>query len=213
MIRAKLIYLSGELVMKKGLVLAGALAFCMMTSTIAEARDGFYLTARGGKTWYNLNNKDDSVSKKADMSFDPVTMYSGAIGYKYKYFRGEIEYVVRDNAEEESYNSVGNWANSTYVEAQSLMLNGYIDFMPNYWISPYINGGIGYSEIEFKIRNNQNTFTSEDSKFSWQAGAGLTLRINKCLNIDAGYRYYTLGKIEEGEINGHEWYAGIRFTF
>ena len=200
--------------MKKGLVLACvSLAICLVAGTVAEARDGFYLTARGGKTWMNLNGKDDSVSKKADLSFDPVTMYSGAIGYKYKYFRGEIEYVVRDGAEEDTYNAIGSVSSTSEVEASSIMLNAYVDFMPNYWISPYITGGIGYSKIKFDYEHSHNGYSIEENKFSWQAGAGLTLRINRCLNLDGGYRYYTLGKIEEGEVNGHEWFVGIRFTF
>ena len=200
--------------MKKGLVLTCmGLAFGLLTSTVAEARDGFYLTARGGKTWLNLNNSEDSVSKKSELSFDPVTMYSGAVGYKYKYFRGEIEYIVRDGAEADTYNVLGNVSSTSEVEVSSIMLNAYIDFMPNYWISPYITGGIGYSEITFSYEDSHDEYSVDENKFSWQAGAGLTLRLNKCLNIDAGYRYYTLGKIEEGEVNGHEWYAGIRFTF
>ena len=199
--------------MKKGLVLAcSATALMLALSAVAEARDGFYLTARGGRTWMNLNNSDDSVSQKADLSFDPVTMYSGAIGYKYKYFRGEIEYVSRDGAEAEIHDSYG-WVSTSEVEANSIMLNAYIDFMPNYWISPYINAGIGYSEITYTETNALASESFDENKFSWQAGAGLTLRLNKCLNIDGGYRYYTLGKIKDGEVNGHEWYVGIRFTF
>ena len=175
--------------MKKGLVLAYiGLAFGLLTSTVAEARDGFYLTARGGKTWLNLNNSEDSVSKKSELSFDPVTMYSGAVGYKYKYFRGEIEYIVRDGAEADTYNVLGNVSSTSEVEASSIMLNAYIDFMPNYWISPYITGGIGYSEISFTFTNDYGEMSIDENKFSWQAGAGLTLRINKCLNLDAGYR-------------------------
>ena len=200
--------------MKKGLVLACVgMALCLVTSTVAQARDGFYLTARGGRTWMNLNDKDDAVSKKSELSFNSVAMYSAAIGYKYKYFRGEVEYVVRDDAQEETYNVMGSLSSTSTVEANSIMLNAYIDFMPNYWISPYITGGIGYSEITFTFDGTHDEYSIDENKFSWQAGAGLTLRINKCLNIDGGYRYYTLGKIEEGEVNGHEWYVGIRFTF
>ena len=201
--------------MKKGLVLASiGMTLCLIASTVAQARDGFYLTARGGKTWFNTNRKDEGVNEKADLSFDPVSMYSGAIGYKYKYFRGEVEYIIRDEAEEDDYSDFdGAWSNTTSIEANSIMLNAYIDFLPNYWISPYITGGIGYSEIKFSIEDPQGTTSVDENKFSWQAGAGLTLRINKCLNIDGGYRYYTLGKIEQGEVNGHEWYAGLRFTF
>ena len=44
--------------MKKSLVLAcSALALGLALSSTAEARDGFYLTARGGMTWNNFNSK------------------------------------------------------------------------------------------------------------------------------------------------------------
>ena len=202
--------------MKKSLVLAcSALALGLALSSAAEARDGFYLTARGGMTWNNFNSKKDAISDKKVTKLDHVGVYSGAVGYKYKYFRGEFEYVWRADAEEAITEGGIHTADMT-VSSQSYMFNAYLDFMPNYWISPYIGGGIGMSKLELehdgigiadpKTHWNKNTFT-------WQIGAGLTIRLNRCLNIDAGYRYYTLGKIEEAEVNTHEWYAGLRFTF
>ena len=202
--------------MKKSLVSALAtLAVCLGLSSVAEARDGFYLTARGGMTWNSLNNKDDDVTKAAVSDLDSVGMFSGAVGYKYKYFRFELEYVSRDDAEEDV--TVGGVLNSTVtVSSSSYMFNIYVDLMPNYWISPYFGGGIGYSELEMLNDNVGLTVADEkweEDKFTWQIGGGLSIRINKCLNIDGGYRYYTLGKIEGAEVNAHEWYGGIRFTF
>ena len=168
--------------MKKALVTAcSALALTVALSSVAEARDGFYLTARGGMTWNNLNTKDDAITAAKISDLDSVAMYSGAIGYKYRYFRAELEYVSRDDAEEDIV-SRGIHTSTATISSQSYMLNIYVDLMPNYWISPYFGGG-------------------------------LSIRINKCLNIDGGYRYYTLGKIEGAEVNAHEWYGGIRYTF
>ena len=102
------------------------------------------------------------------------------------------------------------------VKSESYMFNMYLDFMPNYWISPYIGGGIGMSKMELMNKNEgalAQEQTWEKNAFTWQIGTGLTIRLNRCLNIDAGYRYYTLGKIEGAEVNTHEWYGGIRFTF
>lgn len=203
--------------MKKSLVSAlAALAVCLGLSSVAEARDGFYLTARGGMTWNSLNSKDDSVSAAAVSDLDSVGMFSGAVGYKYKYFRFELEYVSRDDAEEDIISEAGRHQSTMTVSSSSYMFNIYVDLMPNYWISPYFGGGIGYSELEML---NDNVGLSvpdekwEENKFTWQIGGGLSIRINKCLNIDGGYRYYTLGKIEGAEVNAHEWYGGIRFTF
>ena len=203
--------------MKKSLVSAlAALAVCLGLSSVAEARDGFYLTARGGMTWNNLNNKDDDATKAAVSDLDSVGMFAGAVGYKYKYFRFELEYVSRDDAEEDIISEGGSHESTMTVSSSSYMFNIYVDLMPNYWISPYFGGGIGYSELEMLNDNVGLTVADEkweENKFTWQIGGGLSIRINKCLNIDGGYRYYTLGKIEGAEVNAHEWYGGIRFTF
>ena len=142
-------------------------------------------------------------------------MFSGAIGYKYRYFRGEVEYIWRKEGDEHITNDGMDGTTET-VESKSLMFNAYIDFLPNYWISPYIGGGIGYSKIDWSdkpdgIFGQKKEYSG--NKFTWQLGAGLSIRINKCLNLDAGYRYFTLGKINNAEIDAHEWYGGIRFTF
>ena len=88
--------------MKKGLVLAcSAMTIVFAMSSVAEARDGFYLTARGGMTWNNLNSKKDAISESKVSKLDHVGVYSGALGYKYKYLRSELEYVWRADAEED----------------------------------------------------------------------------------------------------------------
>ena len=203
--------------MKKTLSIAcSALALTLAMSTVAEARDGFYLAGRGGAAWNNFNSKEDSVTKGKISKLDHVPMFSGAIGYKYKYFRGEVEYIWRDDAEEDIFDSdFGFKEGDVTLTSQSIMFNAYIDFLPNYWISPYIGGGVGFSKVEFEF--NQvgigQDMKVDKKKFTWQMGAGLSIRINKCLNLDAGYRYYTLGKIVDAEVNAHEWYGGIRFTF
>lgn len=202
--------------MKKGLITAcSALALVLAMSATAQARDGFYLTARGGMTWNNLNSKKDSVTADKVSKLDHVGVYGGAVGYKYGYLRAELEYVSRQDAEEEITTGGAHTSDMT-VSSESYMANLYLDFMPNYWISPYVSGGIGMTQLEMTNKTvgayGQSEKWEKDS-FTWQLGAGLTLRLNRCLNIDTGYRYYTLGKIENAEVNAHEWYAGIRFTF
>ncbi len=202
--------------MKKGLVTAcSTLALVLSMSSVAEARDGFYLTARGGMTWNNLNSKKDAISDDKVSKLDHVGVYSGAIGYKYGYLRGEFEYIWRADAEEAITTEGFHTADMT-VSSESYMFNMYLDFMPNYWISPYISGGVGMSKLELinkTVGDDGHTDSWEENKFTWQIGAGLSIRINRCLNLDAGYRYYTLGKINNAEVNTHEWYGGIRFTF
>ncbi len=204
--------------MKKTMTLAAlVMAISLTTATLAQARDGFYLAVRGGLTWNNLNAKDDPVTDSALSDAGRVKMFAGAVGYRYKFFRGEFEFINRDDAEEPYVDTGGDHLNDVSVGSTSYMFNGYLDFLPNYWITPYISGGIGWSKLELVNKELIGIGTTHRYKksraYTWQMGAGLSIRLNKCLNIDSGYRYFTLGKVHHAEVNAHEWYAGIRFTF
>ena len=94
------------------------------------------------------------------------------------------------------------------------MANIYLDLMPNYWISPYLNAGIGITRIDVSIQDpGAEKVTYSEDNFTWMLGGGLSLRLNRCVNIDAGYRYLDMGDINKANINAHEWYGGLRFTF
>ena len=193
---------------------ASALVLSLAVSGVAEARDGFYVAVRGGLSDYNMNNKDDSLSKSARAEFGRVWNVSGAIGYKYKYFRVEGEYIYRDDDSDTLKDDDGDPINDYTLETDSFMLNAYFDLMPNYWISPYIGGGIGISRVEFTDQDvGARKYTWDDNLFSWQAGAGLSLRINRCLNLGFGYRYIDMGDIDDADITAHEWYGGLRYSF
>ncbi len=192
---------------------ASALVLTLAVSSVAEARDGFYVAVRGGYTDYNLNDQDDSVSRAARIDLNGTWNVSGALGYKYKYFRLEGEYIYR-NDEDDHYES-GLSKYDVSQESDSFMLNAYVDFMPNYWISPYVAGGIGISRLEIEHKNSESGYgySWDEDNFTWMLGAGLSLRLNRCLNFDAGYRYMDMEEIDYGETTAHEWYGGLRYTF
>lgn len=197
--------------------IASALVLTMAAAATAEARDGFYVAVRGGISDYNMNDKDESVSRAARAEFGSVWNVSGALGYKYKYFRVEGEYVYRDDDEDEIKNAtVGIATNKYTLESDSFMANAYFDLMPNYWISPYAMGGIGVSRVKFTNKDYAPGVEAkkwDDNMFSWQVGGGLSLRLNRCLNFDMGYRYIDMGDIDNADITAHEWYGGLRYTF
>ena len=198
------------------LTTASALVLSMVAAAAAEARDGFYIAARGGYTDFNVNNKDDSMPDAPKVELDSGWHISGAIGYKLGYFRVEGEYIYRDDSDDEyTYNTPGA-GHKTILESDSFMANAYLDIMPNYWISPYITGGIGLSRLDLETYDFPGVTereTDSADNFTWQIGAGLSLRINRCLNLDAGYRYIDMGEIDDSDINAHEWYGGLRYTF
>lgn len=200
---------------KKLFTIASALLLSTAIAGTADARDGWYFAVRGGVTDSNLNdvNEDSTSTATADIDFDNVWMMSGAVGYRYSYFRAELEYSYRQDHDENSPSGLSG----TEFGAKNLMLNGYIDFMPNYVISPYISGGIGWAKVKMDtfytaagVRHEDN---NDVNNFAWSVGAGLTVRINKCLNLDGGYRYIDMGDIDSANVNAHEWYFGLRYTF
>ncbi len=192
--------------------MASALVLTMAVAAPASARDGFYVALRGGNTDYNMNDKEDSAVSESRAEFGDTWMMSGALGYKYKYFRIEGEYIYRDDIDEE-YRS-GRATYNSSLESDSFMANIYLDLMPNYWISPYLNGGIGITRIDLSNRDpGGDKVTYSKVNFTSALGGGLSLRLNRCVNIDAGYRYLDMGDINKANINVHEWYGGLRFTF
>ena len=181
----------------------------------AEARDGFYRSVKGGRTNPNMNSKEDSAVEKAVIDFDDVYFVSGAFGYRWKYFRAELEYTYRDDYSERVASTVLPGVSSeAYLEAHSYLVNGYFDLMPNYIISPYISGGLGYTDLKLTTKaTGGNPRTWDDNTFTWTLGGGLSIRLNRCLNFDFGYRYVDMGDVDEAEVNAHEYYAGLRYTF
>ncbi len=202
---------------------ASALVLTIAISNGAEAKDGFYVALRGGFNDYNLNNyEEDNATSEARADFSGVWQISGALGYKYKYFRIEGEYIYRDKSDddyEEYFAGMYTGYNHTTIESDSFMLNAYLDLMPNYWISPYIMGGIGVSRLEFQSYDvnwggdKYNNIEHDKTNFSWQWGGGLSLRLNRCLNFDMGYQYMNFNKLNKAEVNAHVYYAGLRYTF
>ncbi len=203
---------------------ASALVLTLAVSSVAEARDGFYVALRGGYTDYNYNSyKRDNATTKSKADFTGVGQVSGALGYKYKYFRLEGEYIFRADSDDDYKIKADDGSvlgsNHTEIETDSFMLNAYFDIMPNYWISPYIMGGIGVTRLDFKSYdtsrdgNRYNQFERDKTNFSWQWGGGLSLRLNRCLNFDMGYQYMNFNKLNKAELNAHVYYGGLRYTF
>lgn len=192
---------------------ASALVLTMAVSSAAEARDGFYVAVRGGYTDYNLNDEEDSSLDTARIDLSSTWNVSGALGYKYKYFRIEGEYIYRNDTDDHYELGISNYKVSQ--ESDSFMLNAYLDLMPNYWISPYVAGGVGITRLKVDHENVDGGYKNswDEDNFTWMLGGGLSLRLNRCLNFDAGYRYMDMKELDHAEITAHEWYGGLRYTF
>ena len=187
-----------------------AITFFAMKPAFAEC-DGFYLAARAGATKYHIDN--NHTTNLSDYAIDKRRfLASGALGYRYKHVRAEVEYLWRRKNKE---TVIG--VSEARFQAQSFMFILYYDFFPYYWFTPYVDAGAGYTHNKTRYRDKiaNTSFSSKDDNFTWSLGAGLSAKITNRLNLDVGYRYYDVGEITfhngKSDANDQEVYVGLRY--
>ena len=196
--------------MKKILLSSAAIALVAAFAMPAHAEcDGWYGALRGG-----IVQHDVSDSKVADIDGDSIDdnrlMISGALGYRYEHFRGEVEYVWRKYTKDETE------FDTMKFKSYSYMFNAYYDFLPYNWWTPYVSAGLGYTKL--KYNNFDSTSLRSNAKykegnFTWALGAGASLKVTNRFNVDLGYRYYDMGSIKHADTTAQEVYGGVRYVF
>jgi len=177
--------------------------------------DGFYLASRGGSAKYKIDDKRSSVHNNiSDYVVDKRRlMISGALGYRYKHFRTELEYIWRRKNSEKIANIT-----KAQFKSHSYMFVVYYDFFPYSWFTPFVNAGVGYTRNKLNFRNRivNVSYTAKDNNFTWSLGAGLSAKLTNRWNLDVGYRYYDMGELSEHkgktDVDDHEIYAGLRYV-
>jgi opacity protein-like surface antigen len=166
-----------------------------------------------------LNNTYASDNEK-----DTVINASLAYGWAFESLpvRAELEYTFRgkadfNNTTNRAYlNSVGdvydNGNADATVKSQSLMANVYYDFKNTSDFTPYVSAGIGASFNKLDVTEYQNIISSSASAndkktdFAWSVGVGVNYALNKDLDLDLGYRYVDLGKVNTSTVIGWNGY-------
>jgi opacity protein-like surface antigen len=64
-----------------------------------------------------------------------------------------------------------------------------------------------------EVYNNFKGKNPNPTRFTWSVGGGLSVKVTNRFNVDAGYRYYDMGKIHAQEVTAHEIYGGVRYVF
>ena len=186
----------------KKFLLTASVAVCALACLPAHAEcDGIYGALRGG------GFKNDM--KKIQGDLDSVKMmFSGALGWRYEYFRTELEYIWREKNDDEQE------GHKLEFKSYSYMWNFYYDVLPYNWWSPYVNAGIGFTTAKYLDRDEDYTHAKwKTTKFTWSIGGGLSLKVTNRFNVDAGYRYYDFNKPNNYDVSVQEIYAGIRYVF
>ena len=202
--------------MKKYLLSTVAFALTAFLSASSHAEcDGIYAAFRAGVVEHDVaaDAKTDMMAESKSLN-DRRLMLAGALGYRYEHFRGEFEYIWRKHTHDDA-----NGFDEVKFKTYSYMLNAYWDFMPDHWWSPYLNAGIGLTQMKYSNIDLTNgmartgTGNYKPMKFTWSLGAGLSLKVTNRLNVDAGYRYFDIGSIRHADVDAQEIYGGIRYVF
>ncbi|HEI8867941.1 outer membrane protein [Serratia sp. AKBS12] len=126
-----------------------------------------------------------------------------ALGYQYgNGWRTEGEYTFRQKTEYTSGSSTfANSDNHLQTNVERLMLNVYRDYALGHDFSVFATAGVGISKIKAGgwqgVPSREYDSTSQ-SNFTYAIGGGVSYAPLERLNVDLGYRYVDMGKIESG---------------
>ena len=139
-------------------------------------------------------------------------MAGAALGYRYTYFRAELEFTWREETEKKTGEIDAR--NTSTFQTMSYMLNLYADLTPYSMFTPYVMAGIGMTNIEYEFQGfGRRAVKYEEDNFTWAVGGGLSAKLTNRINIDIGYRFLNMGEIESASIRAHEVYGGFRYVF
>lgn len=201
---------------KYNLFLTVLAIFAAMHINSANAEcDGFYLAGRAGYAKYEVEDSRSGVS--TNLSGYVVDkkrfMASGALGYRYNHFRGELEYVWR----KKNSATVAGITEGKF-KSESYMFVVYYDFFPYSWFTPFVNAGLGYTRSKLSFHNKivDAGYQAKDDSFTWSLGAGISAKVTNRFNIDLGYRYYDMGELSQfngkTDVTDQEIYVGLRYV-
>src|SRR5262249_49556984 len=128
-------------------------------------------------------------------------MASGAGGYKWGSWRGEIEVEYMRNGAASGTNlfagATGRTANlSGHSSNLALMANGYFDIPTSWPVQPYVGMGVGFDYFKFQsvattnLNPNLAIANGSDKVLAYQPILGVALALNEHWSFNLEYRYF-----------------------
>ena len=173
----------------------GALLTFIILTTPALAFNSYFSGNAGWTESDKLNINDQNGNLLVKIPYKSGTNLLGAMGSKFDNFRleGELGYQRKPM-------DVTLISGSSKI--LSLLANGYYDFHTS-GIQPYITAGIGFgweSMSDVRVGGNTLIFSGGVAKFAHQLGFGVAIPIVTNIAIDARYRHFAMGEINEGNL-------------
>ena len=220
-----------------------AVAVALATTAIASpalARDkSWYVGVEGGAMivediQLDIAGIKNNATAKHRAGYD----VDGIIGYDFGPFRAEAEVGYR-RATVTNYSSQTTTYNGSAVpqgagtfpeaggptSALSFMLNGLVDFGSDDGISGFVGGGagVGRAKFDWSVAGPDRAFLNDsDTRFAWQALAGIRAPLTSHIDIGAKYRFFdmdnlrlidSLGRDVKNRYRSHSLLASVIYNF
>ncbi len=185
------------------LFLGLALASTALAAPAFAKNDSWYVEADAGamiveRAQLNIAGVANAASVKSQTGYD----VGGIVGYDFGGFRLESEVSYRRARAERITDSAGTIierANGLRgrTHALSYMLNGLLDFGADDGLQAFVGGGVGIANVKYRISApGFGGVNDSDTRFAWQALAGVRAPISSHWDVGLKYRYFNVSKLE-----------------
>jgi len=160
-----------------------AQAYGVTTTTVdvveVESVNGWYLTVGAGAVWpHDLNYKARNFDNHGDFDINAGFSVDGGLGYDFGPIRAELTYGYSAPSLESvhSHTFGEHFDASGKINKNDIMASVYWDVLPFSRFTPYIGGGIGYSNLSTPSWTVDGYRIGGANKgvFGWQAKAGVS---------------------------------------
>lgn len=177
-----------------------------------KAPAGWYVALGAG-----ANFLDDVDVTGGSFEFDTGYTVSGAIGYDtgdvttYGKFRVEAEVAYTENDTDSITIGATKVNAGGQLEQTTVLLNGYVDFVPGGTLRPYLGLGLGFVDGKQTLSVAGLSASANGTEFAYRGAAGVTYHMDQNWGLDLGYRY--TGWEAGGDAHNHGLVAGLRYSF
>ncbi len=191
---------------------AGALVPSAAMAQDDSDTKGAYVVVRAGlgiDADLRLRTADVSAPSSFRQSADGKRGWTGEAGVGYNLGGFRVEAVAgyarnvlnrKTAAQQASFDGGGR------LSKFDIMLNGYVDLIPDSTVSPYIGGGIGLARVTSRLERTAGLvggtrLNDSDWGFSYQGNAGIAFKLSDKATVDVGIRHQRISGINlDGQV-------------
>ncbi|WP_133066616.1 outer membrane protein, partial [Sphingopyxis terrae] len=218
------------------LAVAVALASTALASP-AMARDNSWYVGVGGGVMIveDIDLDIGTVSKAGTLDHRTGYDFEGTVGYDFGGFRAEVEVGYREaDIKGGTFSAPGIPSSSAGAiftgstplngdsNALSFMANGMLDFGDDDGLQGFVGGGAGVARVSIQPVFATNFLDDSDTRFAWQAIAGVRAPLTKHWDAGLKYRFFNvsdlkmvdqLGRDVSGRFRSHSLLGTLTYNF